>query len=96
MTMTGGTPGEEGGTREMCDDEHATDPATRAYIHILRGVGLPQQAIADAVGLEAKTAVQRTLRKSRDRIEDGEDPIDVWLDVVEPLYANDPEAGDAN
>lgn len=97
MSMDGGTPGEAGGTRETTDEEtDTTDPATRAYIHILRGMGLSYDQIVDEIGLESERPIKRALYESRERVADGDDPIEVWVDVVTPLYANDPEAGDGN
>jgi hypothetical protein len=93
----GGTPGEEGGTRQAtAEDVESVDPATQAYIHILRGCGLSYRDITDELGLGTPRTPRSIIDDTSERIADGADPIDVWEDVTEVLYANDPEAGDGN
>lgn len=74
------------------DERDAIDPATRGIVHILRGLGLHQNTIAEMIGL-SDAAVAKTLKRTRERIEAGEDPADVWESAIRPLVENDPDGG---
>ena len=69
----------------------STDPATRAYIHVLRALGLQQQEIGDRLDMSRK-AVQRALSATAERVRNGEDPLDVYADVLAPVLTVDPPA----
>jgi hypothetical protein len=86
------TPGEHDGTRVQTQAGHSIDPPTRAYIHILRGLGLQHVTIASELDM-SRSVVRDVLAQSVDRVDDGEDPVSVWVDIVAPLYENDPDAG---
>jgi predicted DNA-binding protein YlxM (UPF0122 family) len=68
------------------------DPATRAYIHILRGLHYDLGSIAEIIDCNRKT-VSHCLNRTHDRVEAGEDPINVWVEITTPLYENDPDSG---
>lgn len=72
------------------DKRPMVDPATTAYIHILRGCGLSFRSIAEQVGVHENTA-NKLVTRTRTRIESGEDPADVWESVIRPLVENDPD-----
>jgi len=62
-------------------------PREAAVIHIYRALNLKQKEIAEKTGISIGR-VQTVLQQSADRVRDGEDPIDVYEDVMAPV--NDP------
>jgi len=86
-----GTPGSNGDTKETICGPPATDPATAAYIHILRGLNLRQREIADILDI-SQGAVRNHCTSAREAvIEDGADPIEEWVDRVAVLHVNNPD-----
>jgi hypothetical protein len=69
----------------------STDPATRAYIHVLRALGLQQREIGDRLNMSRK-AVQNALSATAERVRDGEDPLDVYAEVLAPILTVGPPA----
>lgn len=79
------------GTPVPGNDSHGgIPPQERAYIHVLRALGLSYDEIVDIVDRHA-TSVGRPLRETRERVRDGEDPVDVFDDVLAPLFDAPPE-----
>jgi transcriptional regulator with XRE-family HTH domain len=68
-----------------------TDPHTRAYIHVLRALGLHQAEIGDRIGM-SQNAVGNALSATAERVRDGEDPLDVYAEVLAPVLTVGPPA----
>lgn len=93
----------DGGMRNGRSDEgtnvpgqhQPVDPMTRGYIHVLAAVGLRQKSIAEAVDLSSET-IDNHLTRTAERVREGEDPIEVFEGLIDPLFETEPpEGGDA-
>lgn len=56
-------------------------PPERALIHVYRGVGMRHDDIATELDRSERT-VQDVLATTRERVEDGDDPLEVYAEVV--------------
>jgi len=56
-------------------------PPERALIHVYTALGMSQRDVAAELDRDRRT-VQGVLEATRERIEDGADPLEVYADVV--------------
>lgn len=85
-------PGHGNTTRAQSGEGTTVDPPARAYIHLLRGLGLQMAEIGDVIGCHSHT-VSTILQDSREAVHDGADPIDEFERRMAPLLDLDPDAG---
>lgn len=95
MSRTGETDAREGdGTYVPNHDKRCgLTPPERAFVHIYRSLGLTNQQVAQQLDLAPET-VGGVLQDTRERVEDGEDPMDVFADTVGYLLTVEPAGGD--
>jgi transposase len=70
----------------MPDNYNSISERKVAQIHALKALGYSHQDVADGLNI-GKNTVARYIRETRKRVEDnGEDPFEVYAEMVEPLY----------
>jgi len=72
------------------NNESGTDPATRAYIHMLRGLGLQYSEIAAQTDIDQHIIKSEVHRTRQCVCDDGQDPVDVYADVLAPIHLLEP------
>jgi hypothetical protein len=76
------------GTQVEQNFPSAISPPELGLICLYRGLGFRYYEIAEMVDRHENT-IQRKVCEQKRRVEAGEDPVQVWSELLDPLYEED-------